>query len=63
MNTGIPIADASWFKYLQVYRRPFSTSKSNEKWTHVTLTFYNESEKPFYMKWLIMDRLTRPGWW
>ena len=40
------------YKYLQDFRRPFSSFKSNEEWTHIALTF-------FCMKWLIVDRLTR----
>ena len=47
------------YKYLHDYWRPFSSCKPNEKWPHITLTCYNESEKGlFYMKWLIVYRLT-----
>ena len=46
-------------KYLQDYRRPFSSCKPNEEWPYIALTCYNESEEElFYMKWLILDRLT-----
>ena len=51
-----------WCKlmYLQDYRKPFSSCMPNEEWTHIVLTYYNESENElFYMKWLILDRLTR----
>ena len=48
------------YKYLQEYKRPFSSCKPNEKWTHIVLTCYNESEKElFYMKLLIVDRVIR----
>ena len=48
------------YNYLQDYRRPFSSCKSNKEWTYITLTCYNESEKElFYKKRLIVDRLTR----
>ena len=47
------------YSYLQNYRRPFSSCKPNKEWTHKALTCFNESEKElFYMKWLIVDRLT-----
>ena len=37
------------YKYLQDYRRPFSSCKSKEEWTHVTLPCYDESEKEFFI--------------
>ena len=41
------------------YKRPFSSCKSNEEWPHIALQCYNESEvEIFYMKWLIVDKLT-----
>ena len=47
-------------KYILNYRRPFSSCKANEVSPHIHLPCYNESEKePLYMKWLIVDRLTR----
>ena len=46
------------YKYLQDYRRPFSSCKSNKEWPHIALPCYIESEKElFYMKSLIVDRL------
>ena len=55
-----------WYKFMDVsifkikYRRPSSRCKPNEEWPHIALPCYNESEKElFYMKWLIVDRLTR----
>ena len=40
--------------------RPFSNSKPNEEWPYIALPCHNESEKEIlYMKWLIVDRLTR----
>ena len=42
------------YKYLQDYRRLFSSCKPNKELTHIALTCYNESEKElFNMKWLI----------
>ena len=32
MNIGIPMADPSIYKYLQDYRKPFSSCKPNEEW-------------------------------
>ena len=38
----------------------FSSCKPNEEWPHIALPCYSETEKwLFYMKWLIVDRLTR----
>ena len=61
MNTGIPMVDAiQRYKSLQVYRRPSSSCKVNEEWPHIVLSCYRKSEKElFYVKCLIMDRLTR----
>ena len=36
-------------KYLQDYRRPFSSCKPNEEWPHVALPCYNESEKELFL--------------
>ena len=49
------------YKYLQDYKRPFSSCKPNEEWTNIALTCCDENEeKLFYMKLLlIVDRLTR----
>ena len=33
------------YKYLQDYRRPFSSFKLNEGWPYIPLPCYNESEK------------------
>ena len=50
MNAGIPMADASpLIKYLQDYRRPFTSCKPNEGWTHIALHCYNESEKELFL--------------
>ena len=59
-NTGL--MQVYRYKYLQDYRKPFSSCKTNEEWPHAALPCYNENEKElFYMKCLIVDRLTRPG--
>ena len=48
------------YKYLQDYRRPASSCKPNKEQIHIALTCYNKSETElFYIKWLIVDRLTR----
>ena len=36
------------YKYLQDYKRPFSSCKPNEEWTHIALTCCNESEAFLY---------------
>ena len=47
-------------KYLQDYRRPSSSCKSNKEWSHIALPYYNERGKEiFYLQWLIADRLIR----
>ena len=48
------------YKVFEDDRRPFSSNKPNEERTHIALPCYNESEKELsYMKWLIVDILTR----
>ena len=51
-----PMVDTSLlYKYLQVYRKPCSSCKPNEKWPHTALPCCIL----FCMKWLIVNRLTR----
>ena len=40
------------YKYLQDCKRPFSSCKPNEEWTHIALLCYNESEKSEKEKFL-----------
>ena len=57
MNTGIPMADASSL-ITDDHSDDHSVAVSQTKNDHITC--YNESKKElFYMKWLIVDRLTR----
>ena len=47
-------------KYLQHYRRTFSSCRLNEELPHIPVSSYNESEiELFCIKWFLVNRLTR----